>query len=57
MQMQAARAGLRILEIPLPYRKRAGGMSKVAGSLGGSLRAGWRIGATFLRVLMSARPV
>jgi glycosyltransferase involved in cell wall biosynthesis len=57
MQMQAARAGLRILEIPLPYRKRAGGISKVAGSLGGSLRAGWRIGATFLRVLMSARPV
>ncbi len=56
MQMQAARAGLRIQEIPLPYRRRAGGRSKVAGSLGGSLRAGWRISATFLRVAMSARP-
>jgi glycosyltransferase involved in cell wall biosynthesis len=56
MQMQAARAGLRILEIPLPYRRRASGTSKVAGSLGGSVRAGWRIGATFLRVAMSARP-
>jgi len=56
MQMQAARAGLRIQEIPLPYRRRAGGRSKVAGSLRGSLRAGWRIGVTFLRVAMSARP-
>ena len=50
MQMQAARAGLRILEVPLPYRCRAGGQSKVAGSLKGSLRAGWRIVTTFARV-------
>lgn len=50
MQMRAARAGLRIREIPLPYRRRAGGRSKVAGSLPGSLRAGWRIAATLLRV-------
>ena len=33
MQMRAARAGLRILEIPVPYRCRTGGSSKVAGSL------------------------
>jgi hypothetical protein len=57
MQMQAARAGLRIEEIPLTYRRRSGGKSKVAGSLGGSLRAGWRIGGTFLRVALSPRPV
>jgi len=50
MQMQAARAGLRVLEIPLPYRRRAGGQSKVAGSLRGTLRASTRIIATFLRV-------
>jgi hypothetical protein len=50
MQMKAARAGLRILEIPLPYRRRAGGQSKVAGSLRGSLRASWRILATFCRI-------
>ena len=31
MQMKAARAGLRILELPVPYRRRAGGSSKVAG--------------------------
>jgi hypothetical protein len=50
MQMRAARAGLRITEIPLPYRRRAGGESKVAGSVRGTLRAGTRIVATFLRV-------
>ena len=54
MQMKAARAGLRILEVPLPYRGRAGGVSKVAGSLRGTLRAGWRIVVTFLRVAMSS---
>ncbi len=55
MQMQAARAGLRILEIPVPYRCRAGGESKVAGSLKGTMRAGWRIVTTFARVAASPR--
>ncbi len=50
MQMRAARAGLRILELPMPYRRRSGGASKVAGSLRGSLRAAMRIVATFARV-------
>jgi glycosyltransferase involved in cell wall biosynthesis len=50
MQMKAARAGLRILEVPMPYRRRSGGKSKVAGTIGGSLRAAWRITGTFLRV-------
>jgi glycosyltransferase involved in cell wall biosynthesis len=54
MQMRAARSGLRILEIPVPYHCRTGGTSKVAGSLRGTLRAGWRILATFCRV--AARP-
>lgn len=53
MQMRAARARLRILEIPVPYRCRAGGTSKVAGSLSGSLRASSRIIATFFKVAMS----
>ena len=52
MQMRAARAGLRILEIPVPYRRRTGGVSKVAGSLRGTVRAGSRILATFVRVYM-----
>jgi glycosyltransferase involved in cell wall biosynthesis len=55
MQMKAARLGLRILEVPMPYRRRAGGTSKVAGSLRGSLKAGWRIAATFIRVAASSR--
>jgi len=55
MQMLAARAGLRILELPVPYRCRAGGSSKVAGSLSGSLRAGWRIALTVARVAAAAR--
>jgi glycosyltransferase involved in cell wall biosynthesis len=55
MQMEAARAGLRILELPMPYRCRAGGSSKVAGSLRGSLRAAWRIALTILRVAARGR--
>jgi len=55
MQMKAARAGMRILEVPLPYRRRGGGSSKVAGSLCGTLRAGSRIATTFCRVAASAR--
>ena len=31
MQMRAAQCGLRIREIPVSYRNRAGGVSKVAG--------------------------
>lgn len=50
MQMKAARLRLRIQEVPLPYRCRAGGQSKVAGSLGGTLRAGSKIVSTFARV-------
>jgi len=50
MQMKTARSGLRVLEVPMPYRRRSGGQSKVAGTLRGSLRAAWRIIATFMRV-------
>ncbi len=50
MQMKAARAGLRILEIPVDCRCRTAGVSKVAGSFRGTLKAGTRIVATFLRV-------
>jgi len=55
MQMKAAREGMRILEVPLPYRRRGGGSSKVAGSLRGTFRAGSRIATTFCRVAASAR--
>ena len=55
MQMKAARAGLRILELPVPARCRTGGTSKVAGTLSGTLRAGSRIVATFVRVARQPR--
>jgi hypothetical protein len=50
MQMKAARAGLRILEVPVDHRRRTGGESKVSGTLRGTFVAGTRILATFLRV-------
>jgi len=52
MQMRAARAGLRVLEVPVSYRRRLGGESKVAGSLRGSIKAGARIVTTFARVAL-----
>jgi glycosyltransferase involved in cell wall biosynthesis len=36
---RAGRAGLRVVEVPVRYRPRAGGASKISGSLRGSLRA------------------
>ena len=54
MQMRAAQHRLRIVEVPLPYRRRAAGNSKVAGSMTGSLRAGIRIAQTFFRVAVDA---
>jgi glycosyltransferase involved in cell wall biosynthesis len=55
MQMRAARAGLRILELPVPHGRRLAGRSKVAGSLRGSVKAGLRILATFVRVACERR--
>jgi glycosyltransferase involved in cell wall biosynthesis len=55
MQMRAARAGLRIVEIPVAHRRRAGGVSKVSGNLAGTLKASWRILLTFARVALEAR--
>jgi glycosyltransferase involved in cell wall biosynthesis len=49
MQMRAARAGLRILEMPVPYRRRLAGRSKVTGSFRSTLGAGFRILVTFVR--------
>jgi glycosyltransferase involved in cell wall biosynthesis len=56
MQMRAAQCNLRIREIPVTCRKRAGGISKVAGSLSGSIRAAIRITQTLLRVAATPKP-
>jgi glycosyltransferase involved in cell wall biosynthesis len=52
MQMRAARAGLRILELPVAHRRRLGGASKVSGTVSGTLKAALRIGLTFARVAL-----
>src|SRR2546428_7352603 len=55
MQMRAARAGLRILEVPVDYRRRAGGHSKIAGTVRGSILASTRILATLVRIAMERK--
>lgn len=52
MQMRVARGGLRVVELPVAYRRRLGGESKVAGSLRGTLNAGLKIISTFARVAL-----
>jgi len=49
MMARAARRGLRVREVPVGYRRRAGGESKVSGNLRASVRAGFRIIAAILR--------
>lgn len=43
MQLKALKAGLRIQEIPVHYRPRAAGESKISGSIIGAARAGVKI--------------
>ena len=50
MQMRAARARLRILEVPVDHRRRTGGESKVSGTLRGTILAGTRILYTVVRI-------
>jgi hypothetical protein len=50
MQIKAARLGLRIREVPLPYYRRVAGHSKVAGNWRGTMKAGSRIVTTLVRV-------
>jgi glycosyltransferase involved in cell wall biosynthesis len=49
MQMKAVQRGLRVVEVPLPYRARRGGQSKISGTVRGSVRAGFRIVAAVAR--------
>jgi glycosyltransferase involved in cell wall biosynthesis len=51
MVARAARSGLRIAEVPVGYRPRAGGASKVSGSLPGTLRAARHMTAVTARLL------
>ncbi|MEM1270795.1 MAG: glycosyltransferase family 2 protein [Bacteroidota bacterium] len=48
MQIKAARAGLRIKEVPVSYRKRVG-VSKITGTVSGTVKASYKILATIGR--------
>ena len=50
MQMRAAAAGLRSVEVPVGQRRRTGGVSKVSGDLATAARAAGVLVATFLRL-------
>jgi hypothetical protein len=43
MQIRALKEGLRILEYPVPYKRRVAGRSKVSRTIMGSLKAGTKI--------------
>src|SRR5262245_46756969 len=55
MQMRAAAAGLRILEVPVDHRCRRGGASKVSGNVRAGLSAAWKIATTFVRLAVTLR--
>ena len=48
MQVKAIRQGLRVVEVPVSYRKRIGS-SKITGTALGTIRAGYKIISTILR--------
>jgi glycosyltransferase involved in cell wall biosynthesis len=43
MQIKAHHLGLKVVEIPVNYRKRIAGESKISGNFVGTVRAGWKI--------------
>jgi len=50
MQIKAVQMGLRIVEVPVNYRRRMGGVSKVSGNFSASVKAAWRILGVLVRV-------
>jgi hypothetical protein len=50
MQMRAARARVPTMEVPVDYRRRAGGHSKITGTVRGSILAASRILITLGRI-------
>jgi glycosyltransferase involved in cell wall biosynthesis len=53
MQVLALKQGLRVMEVPVSYRKRSAGENKVSGNLWASLAAGWKIVWTVLRLALA----
>ena len=49
MQIKAVRKGLRIVEVPVSYRRRPGGAAKLAGTMKGAMFAWYKILWTVFR--------
>lgn len=56
MQARAAQLHLKVCELPVAYRKRRHGQSKISGTIWGSLRAGMKILWTILRCCLAPLP-
>lgn len=52
MQVKAAKHRLQCAEVPVRYRKRMAGHSKVSGTVKGTILAGWKIIATIFKELV-----
>jgi glycosyltransferase involved in cell wall biosynthesis len=57
MVVKAARAGLRIVEVPVDAHPRGGGSSKVSGTLGGTVRTAARFAEVLVRDGLGPRPL
>ena len=51
MQVKAAKMKLKCSEVPVRYRKRAAGQSKVSGTIKGTILAGWKIITTIFKLV------
>lgn len=54
MQIKAAERQLRVMEVPVPYRRRVG-VSKISGTLSGTIKAGSKILFTIGKYALSSR--
>jgi glycosyltransferase involved in cell wall biosynthesis len=55
MQVRAVEAGLRIVELPVRFRPRRAGESKISGNPSGTIRAAWGILAMMFRLWRTRR--
>ena len=55
MQIKAIKANLKIIEVPVSYRRRVG-VSKISGTISGTIRAGFKIIYTILRYRFLSPP-
>ena len=56
MQIKAARSGLRCAEVPVSYRRRIG-VSKITGTVSGTIKASWKILWTIARYALAPVPI